>query len=648
MPTPRTPSPWTPAPHPSGGGDVVFPHRIIPAMALRAVACVVVLAIALFDTLSTLEGAVAVLYVLPVLLVARTGRRGDIIAVAVAGAGLTLCAYLDTHGIDHVGPQTVRALVSLVAIAIAAVLALQNQRSMRTLADQAVLLDLSHDMIFVRDPAGVIGFWNLTAEQVYGWSREEAAGQPADRLLQTRYPAPRSQIEADLLQHDRWEGLLAQRTRDGRTLWLESRWVLQRDRQGRPLRVLETHTDVSERQAAHAALVRSEQRYRRMFDGSRIGVVEQDWSEVQAELSRHGVGDRAQLQAYLQASPQALTRFRQRARLVGLNPAFRRLIGEGAPPATVDAVLADDDRTFAASLAAFVAGAPHCEGETSIVRADGSTVPVLFTITFPDRREGDGTVLVFVVDIHERKQAEARALAAQAELAHASRVATLGELTASLAHEVNQPLMAVVTNGEAGLRWLRRPQPELHEVELAIERTIAEGRRASGIVKNVRDFLGKTPPAHEVLAPAVLVDDALRLLQHELQREQVQVQVDQVAALPDVPGQRIQLQQVLVNLLLNACQAMSGQPGVRALHIELQAIDGHVRIDVSDTGPGIAAEHVARLFEPFFTTKPQGMGMGLPICRTTVEAHGGQLQVRSTPGTGTCFTLLLATAPETA
>ena len=121
-----------------------------------------------------------------------------------------------------------------------------------------------------------------------------------------------------------------------------------------------------------------------------------------------------------------------------------------------------------------------------------------------------------------------------------------------------------------------------------------------------------------------------------------------MAALPDVPGQRIQLQQVLVNLLLNACQAMSGQRGVRALHIELQAIDGHVRIDVSDTGPGIAAEHVARLFEPFFTTKPQGMGMGLPICRTTVEAHGGQLQVRSTPGTGTCFTLLLATAPETA
>lgn len=644
----RSKHPWARQPRPSGGGDVEYAHPIIPATALRVVACVLVVAIFLFDTLSTLEGAVAVLYVLPVLLVAGTGRRGDIIAVAVAAAGLTLCAYLDTHGVDHVGPQTVRAVVSLVAIAISALLALQNQRAVRTLADQAVLLDLSHDMIFVRDPAGRIGFWNRTAEEVYGWRREEATGQLADVLLQTRYPAPRPQIEAELLANDRWEGLLAQTTRDGRTLWLESRWVLQRDRHGRPLRVLETHTDVSERQAAHTALVQSERRYRRMFDGSRIGVAEQDWSALRAELARHGVSTAAALQAQLQATPQALTGYRRLARMVGLNPAYRRLIGDSAMPTSLDALLASDDATFAASLAAFMRGEPFYEGETGIVRSDGSVVPVLFTITFPARHDGDGSVLVFVVDISERKQAEARALAAQAELAHASRVATLGELTASLAHEVNQPLMAVVTNGEAGLRWLRRPQPVLDEVEQAIERTIAEGRRASGIVKGVRDFLGKTPAAHERLSPARLVDDALRLLQHELEQTGVEVQVQADSTLPPVLGERIQLQQVLVNLLLNACQAMSCQANARRLHIRLQQRQDLVCIEVTDSGPGIADEHLERLFEPFFTTKPQGMGMGLPICRTTMEGHGGRLDVQSTPGAGTCFTLLFATAPETA
>lgn len=455
----------------------------------RLAAALLTLGIFLVDVLTTLEGAVAVLYVVAVLLVARTGRRADIIVVALAGIALTLAAYVDSHGVNHVGSQTFRALVSLAAIGITAVLALQHQHAMQRLRAQATLLDLSHDMIFVRDRSGVITFWNRTAAQVYGWSAEDAIGRMADVLLSTRYPQAREAVEATLLHQGSWEGTLEQRTRDGAWRVLESRWVIQRDGLGRATGVMETHTDVT-----------------------------------------------------------------------------------------------------------------------------------------------------------ERRQAEDAALRAQAELAHATRVATLGELSASLAHEVNQPLMAVVTNGEAGLRWLHRDSPDLHEVDAAITRTVSEARRASEIVKRVREFLAKRSTPREALDAGVLIEDAVRLVQHELNREAVQLRVAVAADLPAVHGDAVQLQQVLVNLMLNASQAMAGQAAGRHLLVDAQPDgEGQVAINVTDTGPGIDEAHLETLFQPFFTTKPQGMGMGLAICRSTAEAHGGHLSVRSAPGGGATFRLVLGT-----
>ena len=457
----------------------------------RAAAALLTLGIFLVDVLTTLEGAVAVLYVVAVLLVARTGRRADIVITAVAGIALTLIAYLDSHGVNHVGAQTFRALVSLAAIIITALLALQYQGAMQGLRAQATLLDLSHDMIFVRDRSGVITFWNRTAAQVYGWSAEDAIGRVADVLLSTRYPQAREAVEATLLQQGSWEGTLEQRTHAGAWRVLESRWVIQRDGLGRATGVMETHTDVT-----------------------------------------------------------------------------------------------------------------------------------------------------------ERRQAEDAALRAQAELAHATRVATLGELTASLAHEVNQPLMAVVTNGEAGLRWLHRDPPELHEVEAAITRTVGEARRASEIVKRVRAFLAKRSTPREALDAGVLIEDAVRLVQHELNREAVQLRVAVAADLPAVHGDAVQLQQVLVNLLINASQAMAGQANARQLVVDAQpGAAGEVAISIADSGPGIDSAHLETLFQPFFTTKPEGMGMGLAICRSTAEAHGGRLSVESAPGHGATFRLVLATHP---
>jgi PAS domain S-box-containing protein len=624
------------------------PSTTVPAMsvtAFRIAAVLLALFIFLFDTLSPLEGAVAVLYVLVVLLAAGTGRRADLLLAALSSLILTIVAYVDTHGLRLAGAPTLRALVSVAATTIATLLALKNQMGTATLAAQARLLDLSHDMIFVRDPRGQITFWNRAAEETYGWSSAEAMGRIADELLETQYELAREAVERILRETGRWDGRLVHRTRTGARIVVESRWALQRDAQGAVLGVLETNTDVTRREAAHAALVQSERRYRRMFDASRIGVIQEDWSALRAELATLGFDDGISLSRHLANHPEFMARARRLARIVDVNPAFLAMVGTGSADdfrRSVDDILSESDQTFGPALAAFAQGDPFYESETEIVGLDGNRVPVIFGITFPTPDDGDGNVLVFVVDITERRKAQDAVLQAQAELAHAARVATLGEFTASIAHEVNQPLMAVVTSGEAALRWLRRDQPDLQEVETAIARVVSEGRRASEIVKRIRAFLTKSPHRSSELDIQALIEEAAQLVQRELARAQVELRIQLGPDLPAVVGDKIQLQQVVVNLIVNAGQAMAGQGGDRLLTIAAHNVcPSGIEIVVRDTGPGIAPQNLERLFDPFFTTKPDGMGMGLAICRTTAEAHGGRLTAESPPDGGAAFRLTL-------
>jgi PAS domain S-box-containing protein len=424
---------------------------------------------------------------------------------------------------------------------------------------------------------------------------------------------------------------------------------LQHDRLGKPVGVLETHTDVTDRVAAHSALVQSEQRYRRMFDASRIGVVEEDWSELRTALQSLEIAG-AGLRDHLAQHPDFVRHARRLARITDANPALQKMAGASGASAfieNVERLLGADDRSFLGALIAFAEREPFYEGETELVRLDGRKVPVLFTITFPPEPDGDRNVLAFVVDITERKQAQDALLAAQAELAHAARLATLGELSASIAHEVNQPLAAIVTSGEAGLRWLRRDVPDLKEVAATIGHVVAQGRRASEIVTRIRAFLKKAPAQRDLLEISEIVEEAALLVARELANDGVVLTVEMEQGLRPIRGDRIELQQVLVNLLVNAGQAMSGQPGSRTITLRASAVDGeNLAITVQDSGPGIRPDDLPRLFDPFFTTKRGGMGMGLAICRTTVEAHGGQLAALSTPGAGATFRLTLPYSQE--
>ncbi|WBS00392.1 ATP-binding protein [Pseudoduganella sp. SL102] len=213
------------------------------------------------------------------------------------------------------------------------------------------------------------------------------------------------------------------------------------------------------------------------------------------------------------------------------------------------------------------------------------------------------------------------------QLAHVTRVTTLGELAASIAHEVNQPLAAISANGEAALRWLRRQQPDPQEVEHALQRMLADTCRASEVIRRIRALAQKGEATFAPVDLAGIIHDCAALLQRELASHGATLVVEVADGLPPVPGDRVQLQQVLINLLMNGMQAMEPRGGtLRLVAAALPSTHGDgVRIAVTDQGPGIPDDQCGRLFEPFYSTKPDGMGMGLPICRSIVEAHAGRI-----------------------
>ena len=215
------------------------------------------------------------------------------------------------------------------------------------------------------------------------------------------------------------------------------------------------------------------------------------------------------------------------------------------------------------------------------------------------------------------------------QLAHAARVSTLGELAASIAHEVNQPLAAISANGSAALRWLNRPQPELEEVRIAIGRIQADTARASEVITRIRALARRSDPEQQALDLNDVARESAALVRRELKSHKVTLRLALAPGLPPVLGDRVQLQQVIINLLMNGMQAMDSQGG-GGLELATQACaEGGVQLSVADTGPGIASENLGRLFDPFFSTKPDGMGMGLAISRSIIDSHGGRIAATS-------------------
>jgi len=372
-----------------------------------------------------------------------------------------------------------------------------RRRAEETLRDQAALLDLTHDTVFVRDENDVITYWNRGAEELYGWSRAEAVGAVAHAHMKTVFPAPLRDVLAELNRTGRWEGELVRTRRDGGAVVVASRWALRRDGPAGRTAILETNNDITERKRAEDALDQ-----------------------------------------------------------------------------------------------------------------------------------------------------------ARAELARITRVTTLGELAASIAHEINQPLAAIVADAGACLNWLdAEPRPAVRMRE-ALGAIVSHGNRAAEVLTRIRALLARSGVDRQPCRLGEVLTDVLPLVRPELARRSVALQLSLAPEAPPVLGDRIQLQQVLLNLLVNAVEAMREVPAERrrlTIRTSRETFDDGLwaTVAVHDAGIGLGATEAARLFEPFFTTKPGGLGMGLSISRSIVDAHAGRLWASVNPDHGITVHMALPAAPCT-
>jgi PAS domain S-box-containing protein len=293
--------------------------------------------------------------------------------------------------------------------------------------------------------------------------------------------------------------------------------------------------------------------------------------------------------------------------------------------------------------------------EKEYFRKDGSRVPVLVGgATFGESRDKG---VAFVLDLTERKRAEAEARKSerryrqlQMEVAHANRVATMGQLTASIAHEVNQPIAAAVTYAEAAVRWLGTQPPNLKEVRQALDSIVKDANRAGDVIGRIRALIKKAPARKDWLDMNEAIREVIELTRGEAAKNGASVQAALGEGLPRIEGDRVQLQQVVLNLIVNAVQAMCAvAEGARELCITTARGEPNgVVVVVKDSGPGLAPASLEQLFAPFYTTKPGGLGMGLSICRSIIEAHGGRLWVTANVPQGAIFHFTVPTHPGSA
>lgn len=379
---------------------------------------------------------------------------------------------------------------------------------------------------------------------------------------------------------------------------------------------------------SRALLAESEARCEAVFERASVSMWVEDWSAVGSEISslkRSGVND---MEAYFATRPDALRALCSKVMIKDCNAFAVEEAGAADKEAlkgSLDKMLPHTDQTFVQWLVAFARGDRFFRSEAHTTTPSGAETDNLFTAALPRNIDEFSNVIVTSFDITGFKVEQAKLLAADAAMARASRISSVGALGASIAHEVNSPLAAIVANAQAALRWLRRGIPNVADAGEAVAAIVAEATRARDIVARTRAFISNTAATMAPFDVVASAREANMLVERELRQLGAAVHIHAEAGLPKVEGDVIQTQQVFTNLLLNAAQAMIDQQGSREITISFKREGDDVRVDIADTGHGVDPSQLERIFDPFYTTKPDGIGMGLAICRNCIDAQGGNI-----------------------
>lgn len=614
-----------------------------------------------FDALAGPDTSCAILYLGPIILTGRRRRAGPAAAASIV---LTFCAlWLKAGSAPSMGQGTAALFAAVAAIVVASLLnrsigeavhekgAEQPQDQFDSFMDTVPLL------LWRADMQGRVQYYNHWYTALTGHDRADAVARQSwpeqfhpDDLAEAFEIFGRS-IAAGTELH----GKLRMRHANG-----EYRWMMF---QGMPFRASDTgevlrwyggtvdvHEEVLAQEKVRELMTtlelrveerteelrRTEERYSSLFEVSNITFAEQDFSDLEPifdTLRLEGVSD---LGAHMLSNPGLHAQLSSLVRVVRVNEALASMLGldHMRPQSTfgVDYFDPGEDLGLRQLEMAFDRRA-HLEGRTTLVSTDGRHIPVHYTVN----RLQDGLQISSYFDLSEQERIADLRTAAQAELARANRVATVGAVSASIAHEVNQPIASLVIDAQMGLRCMESPTPDLALAKRILERVARNADRISGIVQRTRDAIMASPRVLQSVSLNGLIAGTRELVALELRAAGIHLQVEAGDEELSVLADPVELQQVIINLVTNAADALREWQGPRIITISIHRQGQAGRIRVSDTGPGIHIDHLAQLFQPFFTTKVSGIGMGLQICRNTIEALDGDMTAANTPRGGAMF-----------
>lgn len=636
--------------------------------ALLAAATVLAGVVFSIDCGADIAVSIAILYLLVPLLVAWIGSEAEVRVATFGCIVLALLSWGIVHGSAPDAGNVLRVGLACVAIGVTGAL-LVNQKRLAAAREE---LDKAHEelerftdsvpqILWRATPEMRIDFFNQAYGEITGRSIVEAIASQdwtpdlhpddADAFLahaQETFAAGRDIRFTYRLRHAngeyRWLLIVARPARDadGRIIAYYGSNTDIHDQIVMQQQVRDLNATLEQLVAERTAALSKEQvRNSGLFELSSISFAEMDFSPTQPILDALRSAGVEDLRTHFAQHPALLERCLGLIRTTRVNTALARLMGyadlaelAANPPA---ANAEDGAEVLLQQLEMIYAGRQTLSGHTVLVGKDDRRIPVYFSVS----TLGDGLHLSSLVDLTERERIEELRRGAQAELARANRAATLGAYSASIAHELNQPVASLLMDARTGLRTLQGEAPNPALAVRVLERVNQAAQRIAAIIERARDTIVAGNRSPEPVDLCSLASELPELLERPLRAVGAMLDIDCAPGTPRVLADRVNLQQVLVNLVSNAADALREVDGERRILISVRPVEQGVDVRVEDSGPGIAEAHLDKLFQPFFTTKAGGIGMGLQICRSIIDGMGGRLDASNRPEGGACFRFTL-------